>query len=313
MIKTCAYAALFSIAFFGLALPGLAQKPVKPASFHAPTLKIGSGDLLRVKMFEDPDLSGQFRVDSSGDIALPLLGRVHVAGQTADHVGTMIAKRYVKAGILQPEGSYATVSILEYATQGITVNGEVKKPGVYPALGVRMLNEVIASAGGELPVAASKVIITHQGDSGDPTTVTYNPFAAHPKIPHVQIFPGDTITVPKAGIVYVVGDVKRPGGFVLNGRQSLTIEEAMALAGGTANAAALKRVQLVRTLQNGRKEAVTVSLKKIFKGKAPDVALKDGDVIYVPTSTGKLVTERALTSAIGIGTQVAIYRSAFYP
>ena len=217
---------------------------------------------------------------------------MHVFGETADAAGTQIAKRYVQAEILKPENSYATVSIVEYASQGITVNGEVKNPGVYPALGVRMLNDVIAAAGGLAPTAASKVIITHSDDPAHPMTVTYDPEALNPKIPHLQVLPGDSIMVPRAGIVYVLGDVVRSGGFVLDGRQPLTMEEAMALAGGGGKAAALKRVQLVRTLKDGRKEVIAVSVEDIFKGKAPDVALQDGDVVYVPTSTGRLVAKR---------------------
>ncbi len=313
MVKTCAYAALFSMALLGQALVGYAQQPIKSAPFKAPVLKIGAGDLLAVRMFEDPDLSGQFRVNSKGDIVLPVLGPVQVAGETADQVGTVIAKRYVEAGILQSRTAYATVTVLEYATQGITVSGAVKRPGIYPALGIRMLNEVIASAGGELPTAASKVIIMHQNDPKHPVTVTYNPFAANPIVPQVQILPGDTVMVPQAGIVYVVGDVHRSGGYVLDGRQSLTIEEALALAGGSGKAAALRHVQLVRTLKNGRKEATTISMIKIYKGRAPDVALQDGDVVFVPTSTGKLASEEALSNAILIGSQIAIFRIAYYP
>ena len=84
----------------------------------------------------------------------------------------------------------------------------------------------------------------------------------------------------------------------------------MALAGGGAHAAALKRVQLVRTLPDGSKEAITIPVNLIYKGRAPDVALKDGDILYVPTSTAKLVSEQAITTALGIGTSLVFYRAA---
>jgi polysaccharide export outer membrane protein len=161
------------------------------------------------------------------------------------------------------------------------------------------------------PTASSKVVITRKSDPENPVSVDYNPTALTPVIPRVQIFPGDTIVVPRAGIVYVLGNVNRPGGFVLDGRNSLTVEEAMALAGGDRHAAALNRVQLVRTLEGGRKEDIIISVKLIQKGKAPDVAMKDGDILYVPTSVGKLASEQAITSALGIGTQVVTYRTAY--
>lgn len=315
MLKARALAAALSIAFLLPASAALAENPAgnpgDASSYRVPILKIGSGDLIQVSMFENPELSGSFRVDAGGDIVLPLIGKVHLAGETPDAVGTQIAKRYVDAGILKSESAYATVSVLEYATQGITVNGEVKAPGIYPALGIRMLNDIVAAAGGETTVAASKVVITHRDDPDHPVTVYYNPSALAPAMPKVQVFPGDSIMVPRAGIVYVLGDVNRSGGFVLDGRQQLTIERAMALAGGGAKAAALNRVQLVRSLKDGRKEAITISVKDIFKGKAPDVALKDGDVVYVPTSTSKLVAEQAISSALGIGTQITVFRAGY--
>jgi polysaccharide export outer membrane protein len=89
------------------------------------------------------------------------------------------------------------------------------------------------------------------------------------------------------------------------------VETAMALAGGEAHAAALNRVHLVRMLDGGRKEDIIVSVKQIYKGKAPDIALKDGDILYVPTSTGKLAAEQAINSALGIGTSIAVYRTAY--
>lgn len=291
-------------------IAGAAQQPGNAVSNVAPPLRIGAGDLIEVTMFENADLSGRFRVDERGDITIPLIGSLHVAGDTAEEAAGEIEKRFVEAEILQPAESHATVFIAEYATQGITVGGEVKSPGVYPALGVRMLNDVITAAGGVTVAASSKVVITHKSNPDNPMTVDFVPEALKPVIPSVQIFPGDTVTVPRAGIVYVVGNVTRPGGYVLDGRNMLTVEEAMALSGGTGHAAELKRAQLVRTLEDGRKEAITIPINLIYKGRAPDVALQDGDILYVPTSTSKLVTEQAIASAVSIGSSIAIYRTA---
>jgi polysaccharide biosynthesis/export protein len=310
MAKRFASGAAFCALLIAQTIAGLAQQSSSLVTGEAPPLKIGSGDLIEVTMFENPDLSGRFRVDEKGDITVPLIGTVHLDGTTAEEAATMIEKRFVEAQILQPADSHATVFIAEYATQGITVNGEVKAPGVYPALGVRMLNDVISSAGGLTVTAASRVVITHRNDPANPTTVDYNPEALKPVIPPVQVFPGDTLIVPRAGIVYVVGNVGRSGGYVLDGRRDLTVEEAMALAGGGGHAAALNRVQLVRTLEDGRKEAITIPVNLIYKGRAPDVAMKDGDILYVPTSGGKMAAEQAITSALGIGTQLAVYRAS---
>jgi polysaccharide export outer membrane protein len=234
-----------------------------------------------------------------------------VEGITAGEAASAIETRYVEAQILQPAESHASVFIVEYATQGITVNGEVKAPGVYPALGIRMLNDVISAAGGVTAAASSKVIITHKNNSENATTVEYSPEAITPIIPQVQIFPGDTVMVPRAGIIYVLGAVVKAGGYVLDGRRPLTVESAMALAGGGGRAAALKRAQLVRTQSDGKKENVAVRIDLIYKGKSPDMILQDGDILYIPTSRGKLVSEQAISSALGMGTSVAVYRSSY--
>ena len=297
--------------FIGLSVVGGAQQPSEPAAASAPPLTIGPGDLLDEVVFGEQELSGHFRVDEKGYIGLPLIGLVQVQGLTAEQAGKLIAKLYVDAQILTPQNSQAAVFIEEYANQGITVTGQVKSPGVFPALGVRMLNDVLAAAGGPTPAAASKLVITRKREPQNPITVEYNPEALNPVIPTIQIFPGDSITVPRAGIVYLVGNVNRSGGYVLEGRSTLTVEAAMGLAGGSARGADMRHVRLVRRLPDGTKEMMVIPVDRIFKGKSPDVALKDGDILYVPTSTAKLAAEQLISSAVGIGTQITIYRTAY--
>jgi polysaccharide export outer membrane protein len=311
MAKTVVFAAAISVFFLVQASAGLAQQSGSAPPASAPPLRIGSGDLIEISVYDSPDLSGRFRVNEKGDIALPLLGQVHVEGETAEEAGRTVEKRYVDADILKPSNARATVFIAEYASQGITVAGEVKAGGLFPALGVRMFNDVMIAAGGVTQLAASQVIITRKGDPDHPITVEYNPEALTPVIPQIQVFPGDTIMVPRAGIVYVLGNVMRSGGYVLDGRRALSVETAMALAGGGGHAAALNRVHLVRTLKDGRREDIVVAVNRIYKGQAPDVVLKDGDILYVPTSNGRLAAEQAISSALSIGTNVAIYRTAY--
>ena len=311
MAKTLARAMTFLFLLCAQTMVGMAQQSSAASPNPVPPLRIGSGDLIEVSMFENPDLSGRYRVDEMGDITIPLIGPVHVADMTADEAAAKIERLYVEGQILLPANSHATVFISEYATQGVTINGEVKMPGVYPALGVHKLNDLIAAAGGITQLAASHVVITHKDEPGEPTTVEYNPVALKPIIPDVQIFPGDSILIPRAGVVYVAGNVARPGAYVLDGRRVLTVEGAMALSGGGGKASAMKRVQLVRTLDDGRKEAITIPVNLIFKGRAPDVALMDGDILYVPTSNARLITEQAINSALGIGTSLVVYRTTY--
>lgn len=277
----------------------------------APAIQIDAGDMIDITVFGQTDLSGHFRVNEKGEVLVPLLGLVHVAGMTADETAVDINQRYIKAEILTPGQEHVTVFVSEYATQGILLNGDVKSPGLYPALGVRMLNDVLSAAGGLLPTAASKVTITHRSAPQSPTTVEIKPEANPPVIPQVQILPGDTIMVPRAGIVYLAGNVSRSGGYVLDGQRTLTIEKLIALSGWGGTSAALDHTHLVRTLDDGSREDIQLSVNRIFKGKDPDIVLKDGDIVWIPTSRAKQITTQAISSALGIGTSVAVYRTAY--
>ncbi len=297
-----------------LAVPAAVNAQSEPAIEvpAAPPLVIGSGDLINVSMFDAPELSGRFRVDQNGDVKMPLIKPMHVAGLTADQTANLMKSQYVQADILVPEGTSPTVFIEEYATQGITVSGEVKNPGVYPAFGVKMLNDVVTAAGGPTPVAQSRVIITRRSDPEHPVTLAYNPDARPRMTPEEQIFPGDTISVPRAGIVYVLGAVNKSGGYVLDGHDEVTAQKAVALAGGTGRAPAMNRAQLVRNMDDGQKLMITVNLDRIFKGTAPDILLRNGDILYVPTSNGKIVTQVAITAAVAVGSAITIYKTAFH-
>jgi polysaccharide export outer membrane protein len=311
--RSLACRALLGTLFLTVSLTGIAQWPESapsqvPAELAAPAVQIGPGDIITVTMFDAPELSGRFRVNEKGDIDLSLIGTVHVQGLTADQAARKIEMSYVQGQILQPGRSQAAVFIEVFANQGLVISGEVKSPGVYPAVGVRMLHDVVTAAGGVSATASSRVVIARRSDPQHPITVTYNPTALKPVVPEVQIFPGDSVMVPRAGIIYVAGNVTKPGSYVLDGRNALTIEELMALAGGGGHAAAMRRVQLMRTLEDGRKEMIIIPVDRIYKAQVPDVVLKDGDIVYVPTSRGKLATEQFLTSAIGVGTSLAIYK-----
>ncbi len=310
MAKTFAHAVVIAMFLLSQADSGTSQQAGGALPAAVP-LTIGAGDLIEISVYDNPDLSGRFRVNEKGEITVPLLGTVPVQGQTAEQVGSAIEKRYVEADILRPFQVHVSVFISEYATQGILVSGDVKSPGLFPALGIRMLHDVITTAGGVSTTASSNVIITRKADPDHPITVEYNPTALAPLIPRIQIFPGDSILVPRAGIVYVLGRVNRPGGYVLDGRKTLSVETAMALAGGSGPAAAMWRAHLVRTLDGGRKEDIVLNVNKIQDAKAPDLALKDGDILFVPTSNGKLIMQQAISSALNIGTSIAIYRVGY--
>jgi polysaccharide export outer membrane protein len=291
-------------------------QPVSPASATDPKTSantvqpsrhdvlIGAGDLLEVSVYGTKDFDKEVRVSDSGEISLPLLGSVEVAGLTTLQAEQFIAK-------LLANGQYFNnpqVSVFEkeYSTQGVSVLGEVQKPGIYPLLGQHTLFDAISAAGGTTPKAGKEVTVVHRLDSNQPQRVTLSYGPDGPLNGNAPVHPGDTVMVSKAGIVYVVGDVRLPSGIVMEDSK-LTVLQAIAMAQGVNPTASLDKAKLIRKTPAGRQE-IPIALKKILASKAPDPELQPDDIVFVPSSITKSVTRRALEAAVQTATGVAIYR-----
>jgi polysaccharide export outer membrane protein len=266
-------------------------------------LRIGSGDLLELGVLGAPEFAQQVRVGAAGDVGLPFIGAVSVRGLTARDAAALIARKLVEGGFYkQPQVS---VFIKEYATQGVSVLGEVNKPGVYPRLGARRLFDMISEAGGYAPKAGKLITVTRRDDPQHPVTIHLSSDADQKARNNVEIMPGDTIMVETAGVVYVIGDVAKPSGFLMD-NDHLTVLQAIALAGGTNQTAALGSAKVVRKSAEQMQE-IPVPLKKILQAKERDLPLESGDILFVPTSTGKSVGRRSLEAIVQAATGLAIY------
>ena len=286
----------------GVGAPSAAAPAGAGAAAHA--LQISSGDLIEVNVFDAPELSGKLRVDDHGMIALPLAGNLSVSGMTAVQTGQAVEAKLLSADILKEP--HVTVTILEYATQGVAVLGEVKNPGVYPLLGTNSLLDLISAAGGVTANAGKTVTVTHRGQPDRPIVVKMETKAVNTAPFNIDISPGDTIMVSSAGIVYVVGDVGRPGGFLIENNDRLTVLGAVALAQGTNRTAALNSAKVIRKTDDGREE-LSVPLQKIIANKSPDRPLSDGDILVVPTSGAKNAL-RTIENILPAAAGAAIYR-----
>src|SRR6185312_9404706 len=220
-----------------------------------------------ITVFDTPELSGKARVSNSGDVSLPLLGQLHVSGLTTDVAQATIAKELVdKQLVKEPQVS---VFVAEYATQGVSVLGEVKHPGIYPALGQHRLLDFISLAEGLTPLAGTSVTITPRGHPADARTITLPSVSSPTPEQNPEIFPGDTVFVAKTGVVYVVGDVALPGGFALDHDQHLTVIQAIALAHGLNGTAAKSKARLIRKTPSGTQE-IALDLGKILHTRQGD-------------------------------------------
>ena len=268
------------------------------------TVPIGSGDLLEMSVFDTPELSGKLRVSNTGDISLPLVGSLHVEGMKAVEAQNLIRQKYMDGSFLKDP--QVTLFIAEYATQGVSVVGEVKNPGIYPAFGSHHLLDYLSVAQGLTPLAGTTIVITHSGHPDQPQSVKMTAGAAPMPLNNPEILPGDTIYVERTGLIYVVGDVVRPGGYPMDHDGQLTIMQAVALAMGVNYTASKGSVKLVRTTPEGRQE-IPVDLKKIFAAKAPDLPMQDNDILFVPSSMARGALKAVATTAVPAAATATIY------
>ena len=224
--------------------------------------------MLEVGVYNVPELSTKARIGSGGDIYLPLIDYVHVAGLTLDEAQELIEKKLSDGGFVK--NPHVSIFVDESASQGASVLGEVMKPGVYPVLGQQHLFDVISAAGGLTDKAGRSLTVTHRSEPNKPVTVALARNLNDKPETNIVVSPGDTIVVRKADVVYVVGDVARPSGLLID-RGSLTVMQAIALAGGTTRTSRLNGTRIIHKGPDGMTET-HVPLKKILEAKAPDVS-----------------------------------------
>jgi polysaccharide biosynthesis/export protein len=295
------------------------QGPVVPEA--PPDYVLGPEDQISIRALEADEISDKpVRISGDGFVNLAMIGRVHAAGLTVGQLETELSTRLEK----YISHAQVTVQVTEFRSQPVSVLGAVNTTGAVQLRGRRSLLEVISLAGGLRQDAGSNVTITRQLSRGklplaNAKTDVGNEFSIatvnlreimNGRRPdeNIAILPNDVITVPKAPLVYVLGEVNKPGGFVLDGRDSLSSLQAVALAGGLNKTAHASKSRLLRFEpgKTDRTETVT-NLKSILEGQAPDINLHADDILFVPNNISKSASLRALEMAINVGTGIAIW------
>lgn len=293
-------------------------------NFLSNDYRIGPEDLLKISVYAAPDLGGTFRVSAAGDISLPLLGRVRAARLTEQQLGNELEKLLRHSYMKHP---HVTVLIQQMESHSVSVFGAVEKPGVYQIRGPETLIEVLSRARGLAPDAGDTVIVMRQGSSTaghthrSPTNSPGETEAGAIRIHlrdlldstssrfNVQVDPGDVVKVTRAGIVYVVGEVKKPGGFLLKTNENISVLQAIALAEGLSRTAAARHARIIRTdKDSGKRVEIPINLKKILAGKTLDPVLHNKDIVFIPNSTGKAAFFRGAEAALSIAGGVIVYR-----
>jgi len=245
------------------------------------SLLIGPGDELQVQVFDTPELDYSARVTDNGDLPLILGGSVKVASLTPSEAASVIENALIAAKVMyHPQ---VLVTVQEYATQSVTVSGQVVKPGAYEINTPRSIMDVVALAGGLTDLADRHVTI-QRADGGAEEVVFMSNDSTEDIKRSTLVYPGDRVLVPKVGIIYVLGDVGRPGGYPMtNNESTLTVLQAVALAGGTPSSAVPSRARLIRRAADGYAN-IPLQLSAMQKGKKPDLPMQANDIVYVPFS-----------------------------
>lgn len=276
---------------------------------HFAQLKLAPGFLLTIRVLDDPDFTGEFRVDGAGNISLPQLGSIHVAGKIVTEAREEITKDLLERGILKDP--QVELNITEYTAPQVTVLGAVTKPGVFPLLAPEGLGDILALAGDTTILAGDRIEITSTHGDGHSKAVHYYRGMDTKLLDKVVIQPGDTIRVAQAGIVYVLGGVNRPGGYVMQENGNLSVLQAVSIAGGTAMTASIKSVYIVRKNPDDTRAWLELPYKKMTEGKVTDIQLHSDDVVFVPTSRLKY-TFTNMQSVLSSAASASIYAGIVY-
>lgn len=292
------------------AAPGNPAAAAAPAQVSAVMpAPIAPGDSLDISEFHTPEFHSQVRVAEDGAVSLPMIGVVRVAGLDEQGAARAIEKALAEKHMLLHPAVAVTVTV--YAGQDVSVLGEVARPGVYPYTLHHRLLDLISAASGLTPNAGRLVNVFHRDDPKTPRPVVLDPSGADAGGDHnPELSPGDTVQVSRAGLVYVIGAVVRPGGFAVDPAQGLTVVQALSLAWGPSQTAAAKAL-LIREQAGGR-TMISLNLKRMLRGKDPDQPIRDHDILFVPESAAKNLLTRTEESIIQSTVGVGIYSGLVY-
>jgi len=249
------------------AAPAAAQPPAPPPQSTSPISQtdyvVGQQDVMKITVFNEPTLSNTYRVDNDGSISFPFLGRVKVAGLRVAVIEAQLAKSLAEGYIKNPQ---VTVDMEQYRSQSVFIMGEVRVPSKYSLVGNSSLMEALMQAGWVTPTAGFDVLIIHprsgatravlqselQDINADVTRVNLRDIEAGKLPQNIRIQDGDTILVPKALRLTVLGQVRTPGSIVYE--PGMTVQAAIAQAGGQTEKGSIRRVKIIRIENNARKE-----------------------------------------------------------
>ena len=275
---------------------------LSPPNFEK--LRIQPGFLLHMTVLNEPQLTQDLRVDESGNVTVSLIGAIHLQGMSESDAQSAVNEAYRRGDILRAPQVALTIS--QYVSPRISVLGQVQSPGEYELIAPTDLLTVLSMAGGPSPDAGNRVLLRH-ADEKTEEVVRFDRNGDTSNLRHFTVRAGDSVVLRRAGVVYVLGAVNRPGGYVMQPDGAMTVLQAIAFALDTTVYASTQDIHIVRKTDEGL-ITIPVKYKSLVNGKASAQALEPEDIIYVPTSKMKFAlanTKQLASQASG----AAIYGS----
>ena len=270
----------------GSALSGVGELTDEP---------ISTGQVVHVSVFNAPDFSVVSRVSKGGDIAVPMLGAIHVEGLNSQKASELVTSRLKSSDLVLEPKVLVTV---EASYTGITILGEVHAPGIYPLPGKHQLSDLLAAAGGLTANTGRIIEISNEHMPDQKVELPWDPTMHNTANYDRPVHSGDHVLVRACGIAYIGGHVNKPGAYSLCGSSQITMSEVIALAGGISPLTSEKHSYLIRAQADGTRSVQEIDLHKILTAKAEDPVVKEDDIVYVTPSAIKATADKALGIAL---------------
>jgi polysaccharide export outer membrane protein len=261
-------------------------------------------------MYDFPDLGGAVtvHVSSDGTVHLPYAGTLQVSGMSPEQLQTAISQALQSKGIVKSPN--VTVDVASATNMSVDVIGQVLSPKSIPLSAPATVSFILTQAGGVNTYAAHHLTIIHPREA--PTSLDYDPESPNAATLHTLVEPGDIVHVSSMGVFFIAGEVNRPGVYPIGGGlavgqvspasgagivKQMTLLEALTQAGGITAIAARSQMRIIRTI-DGKREEILVDQVKLYKGQIADPIIHPNDIVYVPTSYIRQVTNNIFSTAV---------------
>jgi len=257
---------------FGQAEPAPSGSGSSPAVVATPDYRLGEGDMLTIRVYGESDVSGEYAVASDGTVNFPYLGAVTVAGKTAHQVETEFTASLSDGYYVAPQ---LNVVVSAFGSRKVEIYGAVKKSGAYYLTGPTYLREMLARAGWvDRERSTRQVLVRHKDETSHVVSIDDLMSSGEG---NVELQPGDMISVQEGEVVYVAGEVSKPGAIMF--ADGLTVTQALTRAGGPTDFAQLRGAYILR---GGEK--ISINLRRVQNGRDADLSMKPGDQLFLKES-----------------------------